>query len=819
MISKKEKYLESAQKFILKGQLDKAVKDLEQAISFDPGDIKIRQRMAELLVRLNRHEEAISEYETIGKYFSDSGFYLKAIAVYKQVQKLAPDKPKTTLTLGELNVKQGLIGNALAEFNQLVNLYVKSGKFSDAIELLQRMLEIDPGNANTILKLAETYYASGDHDEAYDLYMILSQQLSARSDKSPLLRIGERIRTLFPDKNWSVLSIAAAQRDRGEYPAALAGLKEIISGSPDNTEAWYLLADTIKAMGDTRQYRQALIRISQRFPQEYRPLEELIDLEISTRGVGSALELLREHRSHLLSAERAPQIEQFYCQIEALSPQSADVTEGLRWLYSETSDVVKLRSLDANVGSFTEQEHTEEPDEISPDVTEISEESPVTTIHETHDLTETVQLEPLTEAEPEWEEEIVLGIDEAEEPLLNIQTDEVAECVIEEAVESLSLEAGDKELMEISPDTYAEPQTEEALPSTEEYNSEEKPSESAEITESMLGLEEAERATLTIIAPLSFEAFVPLEEEQFQKTEATIQPEPTPPVEPITPLFHETVEQKAEPDLVSLWEQSIDEAMTDEPEKQQSPVTPLPSISEPFTLPDEAPREVTAESVETGFPEEPSLVSLPTDLVLETEIVEDQSTEDHLEIESILGDEDLAIFSEALFGQEDETGEDLGKYGLGDLLTAFKKGVDEQLDESDTESHYSLGIAYKEMGLYDEAVEEFRAAARDTTRSADCLCLEGLCWRDKGDLPAAEHAFKQGLSLPTISTEALLNLKYELAMLYELSGRTGEAISLYSEILNSNIYFRDVSDRLSNLADNGELDILEPELLELDEEH
>ena len=123
------------------------------------------------------------------------------------------------------------------------------------------------------------------------------------------------------------------------------------------------------------------------------------------------------------------------------------------------------------------------------------------------------------------------------------------------------------------------------------------------------------------------------------------------------------------------------------------------------------------------------------------------------------------------------------------------------------------------MGLYDEAVDEFRAAARDTSRSADCACLEGLCWRDKGDSSAAEDAFKQGLALPVISTEAILNLKYELAMLYELSGRTGEAITLYGEILNSNIYFRDVSDRLSNLADNGDLDILEPELLELDEEH
>jgi len=88
--TKKDKFLESAQKFIAKGQLDRAIKEYAQIVALEPGDIRLRQKLAELLVRVNRKEEAIAEYEVIAKHFSRDLFYLKAIAVYKQVQKLDP---------------------------------------------------------------------------------------------------------------------------------------------------------------------------------------------------------------------------------------------------------------------------------------------------------------------------------------------------------------------------------------------------------------------------------------------------------------------------------------------------------------------------------------------------------------------------------------------------------------------------------------------------------------------------------------------------------------------------------------------------------
>ncbi|HEY5974995.1 MAG TPA: tetratricopeptide repeat protein, partial [Geobacteraceae bacterium] len=140
------------------------------------------------------------------------------------------------------------------------------------------------------------------------------------------------------------------------------------------------------------------------------------------------------------------------------------------------------------------------------------------------------------------------------------------------------------------------------------------------------------------------------------------------------------------------------------------------------------------------------------------------------------------------------------KYGLAGFFSAFKKGVDAQLDEADTESHYSLGIAYKEMGLYDDAISEFQVASSSPERRLDCLMLQGLCYREKGAPDKALQIFEEALSIPGLGEDELLNIKYELAFSLEAADRPTDACRLYGEIVTVRNDFRDSSDRLQSLA-------------------
>jgi tetratricopeptide (TPR) repeat protein len=158
------------------------------------------------------------------------------------------------------------------------------------------------------------------------------------------------------------------------------------------------------------------------------------------------------------------------------------------------------------------------------------------------------------------------------------------------------------------------------------------------------------------------------------------------------------------------------------------------------------------------------------------------------------------------------------KYGLDGLFSAFKKGVGEQLDQDDTESHYSLGIAYKEMGLFDDAIAEFQAAARDPRRLADCITLQGICSREKGDLVRAEEFFRAGLGLSDLSAVERLCLTYELALLHELVGQGDRALAAYREIFALNPAFRDTAQKIAQLqCDVDALESADIELVDLDE--
>ena len=89
-----------------------------------------------------------------------------------------------------------------------------------------------------------------------------------------------------------------------------------------------------------------------------------------------------------------------------------------------------------------------------------------------------------------------------------------------------------------------------------------------------------------------------------------------------------------------------------------------------------------------------------------------------------------------------------GDVPLEEIFREFKKGVEQQLSPEDYETHYNLGIAYKEMSLTDEAISEFQRAAKSPQYAVECCSMLGLCFLEKG-LPAArDQVVPQGARGP-----------------------------------------------------------------------
>ncbi len=139
-----------------------------------------------------------------------------------------------------------------------------------------------------------------------------------------------------------------------------------------------------------------------------------------------------------------------------------------------------------------------------------------------------------------------------------------------------------------------------------------------------------------------------------------------------------------------------------------------------------------------------------------------------------------------------------------DLLKEFQKGVREHLDEKDFETHYNLGIAYKEMQLYDEAIEAFRLAGKDPGRILACANLMGLCYLAKGEAEAAIREFQAGLDVQGHAREAYHALRYDLGAAYQTHGDLERALEVFESLMAEDERFRDVRSRVKGLRERAQ---------------
>lgn len=135
-----------------------------------------------------------------------------------------------------------------------------------------------------------------------------------------------------------------------------------------------------------------------------------------------------------------------------------------------------------------------------------------------------------------------------------------------------------------------------------------------------------------------------------------------------------------------------------------------------------------------------------------------------------------------------------------EVFAKFKEGVAKQISVDDSDSHYNLGIAYKEMMLLDDAIREFDVAARDPKRECVCRSMIGMIHIERGNLNEAIDAFLQGLAAPVKDPQQETVLCYEIGAAYEAKKMNKDALSYYQKAMRRDPNYRDVQERVRRLA-------------------
>jgi pilus assembly protein FimV len=175
-----------------------------------------------------------------------------------------------------------------------------------------------------------------------------------------------------------------------------------------------------------------------------------------------------------------------------------------------------------------------------------------------------------------------------------------------------------------------------------------------------------------------------------------------------------------------------------------------------------------------------------------------------------LFDEEDDFFDLAAELEQELSGEDIFPAGdvvaqpaeqsLEEIVEGFKKGVAEHLSPTDYDTHFNLGIAYREMGLLDEAIGEFQVAAKDAGHLVLCCSMLGLCFLDKGLPELAVKWYGRGLEAPHLSEEDHLGLLYDLGCAYLAVDDKASAYKAFVDLYGINNGYRDVVARIEELG-------------------
>ncbi len=260
MASKRESLVASAEKALQKGKVEAALKDYLKVLEETPGDINILNKVGDLFVRLNRNEESIPYFTRIAEHYGKDGFFLKAIAIYKKINKLDPARLEIYERLAELYARQGLGMEAKSQYQVLADYHAKTENVIAAIGIYQKMVATDPGNLQLHVKLADLYMQARRSPDALKEYGIVAAQLGQRGATGEAIQVYEKALRIAPDNVEILNTFVPLLKGVGRLADARGLLRKALEMTPRSVGLFLLASETAEAAGDLGEARALITK-------------------------------------------------------------------------------------------------------------------------------------------------------------------------------------------------------------------------------------------------------------------------------------------------------------------------------------------------------------------------------------------------------------------------------------------------------------------------------------------------------------------------------------------------------------------------------
>ncbi len=341
MAFNKSKALESALKSLNQGRVPDAIREYQQILRQDAKDQVTLMTLGDLFVRQGDMHSATQYFERLAQVYLADGFNSKAIAIYKKIAKLAPQELDPLERLADLYVQQGVLSEARPLYLQIAEGHLKGNRAPRAVEVLRRLLEVEPENLRVQMRLAELYNVIGQKGEAAKTYLNYAQRLMERGELAEVEKLCDRALEVDPTNAAAVAMKAQAFGMSGNTGKAV----ELLRAQPDAEAGGETTSQIINQLLRAEDYAQAselARRVFERGNQFYPfPLHVATAL-LQDAQPAEALGLLKEIREAVIEAGEQDKLLEALTSVASGLPGEIEPLEALVGFCRETNNPFRL---------------------------------------------------------------------------------------------------------------------------------------------------------------------------------------------------------------------------------------------------------------------------------------------------------------------------------------------------------------------------------------------------------------------------------------------------------------------------------------------
>jgi pilus assembly protein FimV len=846
MAYNKTKYVDAALKYLHQGKLAQAISEYQQILKHEPKDQITLMTVGDLFVRQGDTFQALEYFERLAQIYLADGFVTKAIAIYKKIAKLAPEESRPVEKLAELYVQQGVLSEARPIYLQLAEMHQRANRPVQAAALLRKLLDAEPDNLRVQTRLAELSLAAGLKPEAAAAFCAAARQLLARGDHGEAIKHVDRALQIEPGNAAATVLKVRIHAASGQEKQAVA-LLEAAADLEEGGETAGLLLDLYLEAGETSKATQLASKIFARNAKRSAPVLRVATALLEAGEADRALVLLDLIREAMTDAGEHESLSQSLTRMAERLPGRIEPLEWLVELYGRTSDSFRLPDALANLGQFHESagnydqalrafEQLLDRDPENESARRQCERlrsrlAPVGGTSQSEPLASAPEAAPKPAAppppgEPDDEEtqrflaQALTDVDLFSSYGLTQKAMDLLETVLHRVPRhTVALER----LLDLYLGAGNDRRTAELAAELEQLHRERGDTAAAD------RFSELSRrfGRAAAVAPPEAAAPPPMASTpEFSIPVVDAQPVPEPSAGNEASAEDLAASSVHEVDLSEEWaalagqvetaafpgesqeeialseasgaaelaaSEAIDAAQKTEEGREPEYVLELDASPSEATAMEEAnPAADETNTILSGLSAEFN-AAVPS-------LVASQPTQDMLPQATVTKTQDGNGHAEAPIAK-DPAGP------LNDVFNEFRADMGETSPQSeDLETHYNLGIAYREMGLLEEAISEFQKVAKANNTgpafryAMQCCTLLGLAFMERGQPSIAAMWYERALETPGLDQETILALRYDLGVAQELAGDTSAARKSFSQVYGVNIDYRDVGERLAALG-------------------